>query len=283
MVLIAVHRRQSPWATCGCQCQSLIVRARQALSPLGHAATRTPLHPAALAFVSYGVVLVRIRVRDPRLVLEHRFLMFHCPTPRAALHVRQCALLQKRQGPPMAVLRSLVVAARFSSDNLMVAASDLRNVPPLLLHIWRNLPPLSLHDTSSTCPCCCSRSFGGLGIAHLMQVTIRARAFVTAQLIHMSLLRMLPWRAPRTAGRSERRTPHPISCEAHERAGAGTIQTSLSRSGRHAEAIRTEVGRVGMEPTATHAAAARRERPKQIAAAAITCRSSKSSKCQTRF
>ena len=39
----------------------------------------------------------------------------------------------------------------------------------------------------------------------------RARVFVTAQLIHMSLLKILPRRAPRTAGQSECRTPHPAA------------------------------------------------------------------------
>ena len=39
----------------------------------------------------------------------------------------------------MAALRSLVVAARFLSDNVMVAVPDMRDLPPLQLHIWQQV------------------------------------------------------------------------------------------------------------------------------------------------
>ena len=89
----------------------------------------------------------------------------------------------------------------------MIGEPDLRDVPPLPLHIW----PQATHADAarSVCPCCCCRGFGGLG---LVQVNTgdyaRVRVFVIAQLIHMSLLDMLPRRAPRTAGQFECRTPH---------------------------------------------------------------------------
>ena len=84
----------------------------------------------------------------------------------------------------------------------------------------------------------------------------RARVFVIAQLIHMPLLSILPRRAPRTAGQPECRTPIQQR-GAHERAGMDTNHPSLSRSGRHAEAKRREVGQVEKKPAAAQKAAAR--------------------------
>ena len=40
---------------------------REHATGLVAAGTRSPLHPAALASVSYGIVLVRVRVRRPSL------------------------------------------------------------------------------------------------------------------------------------------------------------------------------------------------------------------------
>ena len=71
-----------------------------------------------------------------RFVLKHRFLVFHCTSTTCSSTPVRPTAETTGQRPPMAALRSLLVAARFLSDNVMVAVPDLRDVPPLPLHIW---------------------------------------------------------------------------------------------------------------------------------------------------
>ena len=59
---------------------------------------------------------------EQRLVLKHRFLVFHCTSTTCFSTPVRPTEATTGQRPPMAALRSLVVAARFLSDNVMAAS-----------------------------------------------------------------------------------------------------------------------------------------------------------------
>lgn len=122
------HRRQSPWATF--DCQALVERARRALSLSYHAASRG-------------------------WVLKHRFLY-------VLFYARALNCRNDRAATAHGCSSFLGSCSRVLSDNVMVAEPDLRDVPPLPLHIW---PQVTHADAArSACSCCCCRGFGGLGL-----------------------------------------------------------------------------------------------------------------------
>jgi len=154
---------------------------------------------------------------EPGLVPKHHFLVFCCTFATCCSTPVRPNAETTGQRPPIAALRSLVFSCSLVLCNyLMVDAPDLRDVPPLPLHIWPqvthpdaspNMPVLLLSELRWTGPCSVKTNDYA-----------RARVFVIAQLIYIiPLLNILPRRAPRASGQPEYRTPHPA---------AGRLRTS---------------------------------------------------------
>jgi len=86
-----------------------------------------------------------------RLMLKHRFLVFHyTSTTCSSTPVRPTAETAGQR--PAAHGRSSFLGSwsRVHSDNLIVAALDLRDVPPLPLHIWSQLTHADAARTASS-------------------------------------------------------------------------------------------------------------------------------------
>ena len=92
---------------------------------------------------------------EPRLVMKHRFLhvLFYASAPNCR---------NDRAAPAHGRSPFLGSCSRVLSDNVVFAEPDLRDVPPLPLHIW---PQVTHADAArSACSCCCCRGLGGLGL-----------------------------------------------------------------------------------------------------------------------
>ena len=152
MLMPTIDRQPAPQSLCFTRCPSF-TRCRPASTRYGPSSRGTPSPVAKGDLRLSGAVQTSTTSSasfgpcgEPRLVLKHRFLVFHC------CHLLLCARAPNCRNDRAAPARScrssfLGSCSRVLSDYAMVAAPDLRDVPPLPLNIWpqvRRRGPVSM-------------------------------------------------------------------------------------------------------------------------------------------